>query len=446
MKVYRNDLIELLFRKRHNGLVKIITGIRRCGKSYLLSTLFKERLLSDGVDAKHIIEVPLDQDDFKPFRDAVRLGDYVRSQIVHDGQWNYVFIDEVQLTRKILPPDVDLSRIAPEDRDMAYLTFYDTLNGLRQLDHVDVYVTGSNSKTLSSDIESNFADRGVQIRIHPFSFAEYCDALKPIDLSTAFDHYLLWGGMPLAVAEPDDRERTKYLQRLFTEVYVSDIRKRHRLKGDTPLNQIIDVVSSAVGSLTNPHKLVNTLKSKLGIKTSDMTVANDIEHLKDAFLFSEAKRWDVKGKAYFDYPMKYYCEDVGLLNARLNFREADPSHAMENVIYNELIARNCSVDVGVVPVVSIDSNGKQVLKYHEIDFVVNRAPGKLYIQSAYELPTDEKREQELLPLRRSGDFFRKMIIVNGTSVPRISEDGIITVGAIPFLLDKTILNMALAGE
>jgi len=446
MKVNRSELVDLLYSKRHNGLVKIITGIRRCGKSYLLSTLFKERLTSEGVDPQHIIELPLDSDEFKPFRDAVSLGEHIRSRLARDGRWNYVFIDEVQLTRKVIPPNVDLSRIAPEDREMAYLTFYDTLNGLRQMDHVDVYVTGSNSKTLSSDIESNFADRGAQIRVHPFSFAEYCDALKPTDLSKAFDQYLLWGGMPLAVAEPDERERTKYLQRLFSEVYVNDIRKRHRLKSDTPLNQIIDVVSSAVGSLTNPHKLVNTLQSKLGVKTSDMTVANDIEHLKDAFLFSEAKRWDVKGKSYFDYPMKYYCEDVGLLNARLNFRETDPSHAMENVIYNELIARNCTVDVGVVPIVTIGADGKQTLKYHEIDFIVNRAPGKLYIQSAYALPTAEKKDQELLPLRRSGDFFRKMVVVNGNSAPRVSEDGIITVGVIPFLLDKTILNLALAGE
>jgi len=446
MRIPRTELVDLLFRKRHNGLVKIITGIRRCGKSYLLSTLFKERLMAEGVDLQHIIEVPLDSEDFKSYRDAIKLGEHIRSRLVNDGRWNYVFIDEVQLTRKVLPPDVDLSRIAPEDRDMAYLTFYDTLNGLRQTEHVDVYVTGSNSKTLSSDIESNFADRGVQIRVHPFSFAEYCDALKPTDLTKAFDQYLLWGGMPLAVAEPDDRERTAYLQRLFSEVYVNDIRKRHRLKSDTPLNEIIDVLSSAVGSLTNPHKLVNTLQSKLGVKTSDMTVANDIEHLKDAFLFSEAKRWDVKEKSYFDYPMKYYCEDVGLLNARLDFREADPSHVMENVIYNELVARKCTVDVGVVPIVSLNEDGKQALRYHEIDFVVNRAPGKLYIQSAYALPTDEKRNQELLPLRRSGDFFRKMVIINGNSAPRVSEDGIITVGVIPFLLDKTILNMALAGE
>lgn len=446
MKVLRTELVERLYRKRHNGLVKIITGLRRSGKSYLLSTLFKERLQADGIDSNHIIEVPLDQDEFKPYRDAIRLGEYVRSRLVNDGRWNYVFIDEVQLTRKILPPEVDLSRIAPEDRDMAYLTFYDALNGLRQTDHVDVYVTGSNSRTLSSDIESNFADRGVQIRVHPFSFAEYCEALRPTDLAVAFDQYLLWGGMPLAVAETDDRERTNYLQRLFAEVYVSDIRQRHKLKADSPINEIIDVVSSAVGSLTNPHKLVNTLKSTLGTRTSDLTVANYIGHLKDAFLFSEAKRWDVKGKAYFDYPMKYYCEDVGLLNARLNFREADPSHAMENVIYNELIARGCAVDVGVVPVVHVGTDGKQNLKYHEIDFVVNRAPGKLYIQSAYAMPTDEKREQELIPLRRSGDFFRKMIIVNGNSAPRVSEDGIITVGVIPFLLNRKILDAAIAGE
>ena len=444
MKVLRTNLVDRISRFRHNGLVKIITGIRRCGKSYLLSVLFKERLLSEGVDPKHIIEVPLDRDDFKSYRDAIRLGEYVRSRLIADGQWNYVFIDEVQLARKLLPEGVDLPRIAPEDRESAYLTFYDTLNGLRQMDHVDVYVTGSNSKTLSSDIESNFADRGVEIRIHPFTFSEYCEATAPADISTAFDRYLLWGGMPLSVAEDDDRERSDYLKRLFDEVYVNDIRKRHRLRDTTVLENLIDVVASATGSLTNPHKLVNTLVSRLKVKTNDHTIGDYLSYLKEAFLFTPVRRWDVKGKNYFDYPLKYYCEDVGLLNARLNFRETDPSHAMENVIYNELIARNCSVDVGVVPIVSVGEDGKQVLRYHEIDFVVNRIPGKLYIQSAYEMPTEEKKEQELLPLRRSGDFFRKMVILNGTSLPRVSEDGIITVGVIPFLRDPAILNSALA--
>lgn len=444
MKVLRTNLVDRISRFRHNGLVKIITGIRRCGKSYLLSVLFKERLLSEGVDQEHIIEVPLDRDDFKSYRDAIRLGEYVRSRLIADGQWNYVFIDEVQLARKILPEGVDLSRIAPEDRESAYLTFYDTLNGLRQMDHVDVYVTGSNSKTLSSDIESNFADRGVEIRIHPFTFSEYCEATAPSDISTAFDRYLIWGGMPLSVAEDDDRERSDYLKRLFDEVYVNDIRQRHRLRDTTVLENLIDVIASATGSLTNPHKLVNTLMSRLKVKTNDHTIGDYLAYLKEAFLFTPVRRWDVKGKNYFDYPLKYYCEDVGLLNARLNFRETDPSHAMENVIYNELIARNCSVDVGVVPIVSVGEDGKQVLRYHEIDFIVNRIPGKLYIQSAYEMPTEEKKEQELLPLRKSGDFFRKMVVLNGTSSPRVSEEGIITVGVIPFLRDPTILNSALA--
>ena len=443
MKIERPLYLEALKRKMHNGLVKVITGIRRCGKSYLLSNLFRDYLVSIGVDGRHIVEVPLDREEFKQYRDAIKLAEYVRSQILADGKWTYVFIDEIQLTRSVLPEDVNLERIAPEDREGAYVTFYDALNGLRQMDHVDVYVTGSNSKTLSKDIDTNFADRGSQIRVHPFSFAEYCAALKPEDKLAAFDDYLVWGGMPLAVLELNDDERAKYLDGLFREVYITDIRKRHKLRDDVVISNLIDVISSATGSLTNPHKLVDTMRSVLKIKTNDHTVKNYLEYLEDAFLFSEAKRWDVKGKAYFDTPLKYYSEDVGLKNARLRFRDTDPSHAMENVIYNELLRRGCQVDVGVVPIVAINKEGRQELRYHEIDFVVNRAPGKLYIQSAYEMPTKEKEDQELLSLRRTGDFFRKMVIVRGYEKPRIAEDGIITVGAIPFLLDETILDKAL---
>ena len=443
MKIDRPLYLEALKRKMHNGLVKVITGIRRCGKSYLLSNLFRDYLVSVGVDGRHIVEVPLDREEFKQYRDAIKLAEYVRSQIIADGKWTYVFIDEIQLTRSVLPEDVNLERIAPEDREGAYVTFYDTLNGLRQMERVDVYVTDSNSKTLSKDIDTNFADRGSQIRVYPFSFAEYCAALAPEDKLAAFDDYLVWGGMPLAVLEPNDDERAKYLGGLFREVYISDIRKRHKLRDDVVISNLIDVISSATGSLTNPHKLVDTMRSVLKIRTNDHTVKNYLEYLEDAFLFSEAKRWDVKGKAYFDTPLKYYSEDVGLKNARILFRDADPSHAMENVIYNELIRRGCQVDVGVVPIVAINKEGRQELRYHEIDFVVNRAPGKLYIQSAYEMPTKEKEEQELLSLRRTGDFFRKMVIVMGYEKPRTAEDGIITVGAIPFLLDETILDKAL---
>jgi len=399
--------------------------------------------MANGVDTAHIIEVPLDRKENIPLRNAVSLGEHVASRLCHDGKWNYVFIDEVQLTRKVLPDGVDLSRYAPEDRESAYVTFYDTLNDLRQMDHVDVYVTGSNSKTLSKDIDTNFADRGCQIRVHPFSFAEYCQALQPVDKMAAFEQYLIWGGMPLAVAEPDARERAKYLKGLFGEVYEHDIVQRNRLRSDNVLSPVIDVVSSAVGSLTNPHRLVNALASMRKVKTNDHTVGAYLGYLQDAFLFSEARRWDVKGKSYFDYPVKYYAEDPGLRNARLDFRDVEPSHAMENVIYNELIRRGCLVDVGVVPIVSLDEDGKQVLQYHEIDFVVNRAPGKLYVQSAWQMPTDEKREQELLPLRRSGDFFAKIVITEGQKPPMKDEEGILHVGIVPFLLDETILEMAL---
>ena len=443
MKVQRPIYLEALKRKMHNGLVKVITGIRRCGKSYLLSVIFGDYLRQSGVDIDHIIEVPLDREEFRELRDPIRLGEYIRSKIVPDGKWNYVFIDEIQLARKVLPEGIDLSRIAPEDREEAYVTFYDILNGLRQKDHVDVYVTGSNSKTLSSDIDTNFADRGCQIRVHPFSFAEYCTALGAEDKLAAFDQYLIWGGMPLAVAEPDEQARASYLNGLFGEVYVSDIRKHNRLRDDFVLSMLIDVVSSATGSLTNPSKLVATLKSKLGVKTNEHTIQNYLGFLKDAFIFSEAKRWDVKGKKYFDYPMKYYCEDVGLRNVRLGFRETDPSHVMENVIYNELIRRGCSVDVGVVPICAVNSEGRREMRQYEIDFVVNRPPSKLYIQSAFSMPTKEKSDQELLPLRKSGDFFAKMVVTGGYSSPRLSEEGIIHVGAIPFLLDPAVLDNAL---
>ena len=444
MKVVRERYLRQLEAKRHNGLVKIITGIRRCGKSFLLGTLFRERLLADGVDNDHIVEVPLDRKENVPLRNALALGEYIQERISHDGLWHYVFIDEVQLAKKVLPKGVDLKRFAPEDRDEAYVTFYDVLNDLRQMEKVDVYVTGSNSKLLSSDINTNFADRGCQIRVHPFSFAEYCQALDPEDKLAAFGEYLIWGGMPLAVAEPDKRERAKYLQGLFKEVYERDIISRNRLHAENILSPLIDVISRAVGSLSNPNRLVDALASTMKVKTNGHTVKAYIEYLKDAFLFSESKRWDVKGKSYFDYPVKYYSEDPGLRNARLDFRDVEPSHAMENVIYNELIRRGCLVDVGVVPIVSVNKEGKQELKLHEIDFVVNRAPGKLYIQSAWKLPTKEKAEQELIPLRRNGDFFAKIIITEGYMPPQKDDEGILHVGVIPFLLDESILETALS--
>ncbi len=443
MKLPRPHYVDLLKHRMHNGLVKVITGIRRCGKSYLLSTLFGDYLRENGVSADHIIELPLDREEFREYRDPLRLGEFIRSRILQDGAWNYVFIDEIQLARRVLPPDVDLSRIAPEDREGAYISFYDILNGVRQMDHVDVYVTGSNSKTLSSDIGTNFADRGCQIHVHPFSFAEYCEALNLEDKLSALGRYLTWGGMPLAVAEPDDQVRADYLKGLFDEAYLNDIRQHNRLRDDLVLQRLVDLLASSIGSLSNPSKLASTLKSTLGIQTSTAVIQKYLEYLEDSFLFSQARRWDVKGKRYFDYPVKYYAEDLGLRNARLNFRQLEPSHAMENAIYNELIRRGCSVDVGVVPITATDSQGKRELRNHEIDFVVNRPPNKLYIQSAFSMPSQEKENQELLPLRKSGDFFAKMIITNGYLAPQLNDEGIIQTGIIPFLMDPTILDNAL---
>ena len=436
MVIKRDHYVNQVIAKRWNGKVKIITGLRRCGKSYLLSVLYKGVLLSEGVSESDIIELSLEKKSNAKYRNPIALQDYILSKASDPARKYYVFIDEIQLTRKVLPPDVDLARIAPEDRDSAYLTFYDTLNGLRQLDHVDVYVTGSNSKTLSSDIESNFADRGVQIRVHPFTFSEYCEATSPSDMSAAFERYLIWGGMPLAVAEDDDRARARYLQGLFGEVYVNDIRQRHRLRDTSVLENLIDVIASATGSLTNPHKLANTLESRLRIKSNDHTIGNYLGYLKDAFLFGEAKRYDVRGKSYFDYPNKYYCEDVGLRNARTGFREIDHPHLMENVIYCELVRRGFSVDVGVVHSWRKNAKGSSVKVPREIDFVVNKSSERVYVQSAYRMDDGEKAEQELRPFSLTGDAFRRIVIRQDIGRRSYDQGGVLHIPLIDFLCDE----------
>lgn len=438
MKIQRERYLQKLITRKGNGLVKIITGIRRCGKSFLLFILFKEHLLSEGVDAQHLIEIQLDDDRSEELRDPRKLSEAIRERIPSDGKMTYVFIDEIQLCRKVLAKGVVLKDLPPGERKFAYVTFYDVLNGLMKLPHVDIYVTGSNSKMLSRDIATNFRDRGFEIRLHPLSFEEYY-AVSGLEKAEAFDEYLIWGGMPVAVQEKDENVRAAYLKDLFKKVYVKDICERHRLKSDYELDKLVDVLSSSVGSLTNPHKLVNSLKTVMGVKTSDRTLKKYLDYLEESFLFSKAKRYDVKGRRYLEYPEKYYAEDPGLRNARMNFRQSEFSHLMENVIYNELIARGCNVDVGVVDLTS-QNGGVVEHRQHEIDFIVNLGVRKVYVQSALELPTPEKREQESLSLRKSGDFFRKIIVTSGSRRPLEGEDGIITVGVIPFLLDRTILT------
>ena len=440
VSIARDSYVETLLARRMNGFVKVITGIRRCGKSYLLDTLFRERLLAEGVAEDHVISVDLDDKKFIALRDPLKLDEYVRGRIRKGRKPYYVFIDEIQRSVKVPAPGIDISALAPEDREDALVTFYDVLNGWKKIENADVYVTGSNSKTLSSDIATNFRDRGQQLRVWPLSFAEWLPASGLSDKMEAFHRYLTWGGMPVAALTDDVDERAAYLKGLFDEVYLKDIRERHGVKDDIVLSNLIDVLSSDIGSLTNPHRIGDTMNTLWKMHPSDHTLKGYIEYLEDAFLFGHARRFEVKGRRYLDSPMKYYATDLGLRNARLNFRDTDLSHPMENAIYNELLRRGCNVDVGVVPVSSRDGNGRQSIRQHEIDFVVNRGNDKIYIQSALRIDDAAKDRQETLSLRKTGDFFKKIVITDGYGEARSDADGIIRVGVIPFMLDETILK------
>ena len=440
LTIRRDFYVEKLLGRRMNGFVKVITGIRRCGKSFLLNSLFRQRLREEGVADDHIISVDLDDKSFLALRDPLLLDDYVRRRVRRGKKPYYVFVDEIQRSRKVPAPGVDLASVAPEDIEDAYVTFYDVLNGWRKLDNVDVYVTGSNSKTLSSDIATNFRDRGQQIRVWPLSFAEWFPVSGLTDKSEAFHRYLTWGGMPVAVLTEDAEERSDYLKGLFDEVYLKDIRERHAVRDDLVLANLIDVLASDIGSLTNPHKVGDTMNSLWKIRPSDHTLKNYIDYLEDAFLFGHARRFEVKGRRYLDSPVKYYATDLGLRNARLNMRDSDLIHPMENAIYNELLRRGYNVDVGVVPISARDKNGKQSVRQHEIDFVVNRGNDKLYIQSALRIADKEKARQETTSLRGTGDFFKKVVVTDGYDEPHADADGIIHIGVLPFLLDETILK------
>ena len=435
-EIQRDMYLNRLLSKRGNGKVKVITGIRRCGKSYLLSHLFKDRLLAEGVSADHILEVALDRKEFEALRDPNRLYAWVMERL-KDNDPYYLFIDEIQLSYKVRREDVDESRIAPEDRELAYTSFYDILNDLMARPHLDIYVTGSNSRMLSKDIATNFRDRGTEIRMFPLSFAEYY-AVSGLEKADAWAEYVIYGGMPLAVLEQDEAERARYLTGLFERVYVADVAERYGVE-DSYLDNLIDVVASAVGSLTNPSKLANTLNSVNHAGTTDKTVKKYLDALEDAFIFEKVRRYDVKGKSYLDSPVKYYAMDVGLRNARLGFRQIEETHLMENILYNELIRRGYAVDVGTVRFAET-KNGKKLERQHEIDFVVNLGMKKIYIQSAFRIDNEEKRRQEILPLLKSGDFFKKIVVTSGSAKPHVDENGIMYVGIIPFLLDENSID------
>ena len=441
MEIRRDHYLEELKSRMGGDMVKVITGVRRCGKSYLLFKLFKEYLLGEGVKPNHIIEIALDDETMKPYRNPIELSRYIRTRLPRGKGMKYVFIDEIQLCYKVLPAGVALAKIAKEDRESCYVTFYDVLNEFRKRPDVDVYVTGSNSKMLSKDVATNFRGRGDEVRVHPLSFGEYL-LIGGKEKQEALEDFMIWGGMPQVALEPNRSRRERLLKDMFERIYLKDIKERHRLKNLEVVSAITDVLASAVGSLTNPNKLVKAMGSQAGMKTTNRTLGKYLDYLSDAFLFTKASRWDVRGKKSLEFPSKYYAEDTGLRNARLNFREPEFPHLMENVVFNELIRRGYSVDVGVVPVTE-RKDGKLISRNHEIDFIVNMGSAKLYIQSAFSMDDPAQRDREVAGLKKTGDFFAKIVVRQGFMRPTYDSDGILHVGLIPFLLEQDIIDVAM---
>ena len=429
MEIKRDTYLNQLISYRFDGLVKVITGIRRCGKSYLLKTLYKDYLLNQHVKEEQIISIELDLAKDIQFRDPLHLSSFIREKLSGTTEEYYLFIDEIQMSDEVPNPYI------PEGKK---ISFYDALNDLRSIPNLDVYVTGSNSKMLSSDILTEFRGRSDEIRVHPLSFSEYYSAVGG-DKNEAFDDYAFYGGMPLILSRPNDGAKMNYLKSLFSEVYIKDIVERKKIERQDILEQILDLLCSSIGSLTNPAKLANTLQSKQGISVSPNTIRAYIGHLEDAFLFSESKRYDVKGKAYFDSPNKYYCEDIGLRNARIGFRQQEMTHIMENILYNELMVRQFSVDVGVVYAREKNEKGNSVRTAREIDFVVNSGGKRTYIQSAYAMPTEEKTEIELRPFSLTGDSFPKVLVRRDIGKRWYDDYGVLHINLIDFLLDKAVI-------
>ena len=418
---YLNELIQYMW----DGQIKVITGIRRCGKSFLLRRLFKKHLLESGVSEAQIIEIELDLARDIKYRNPLELAGYVRGRVEGKDERFYLFIDEIQMSDEVNNP------YNPEGKK---ITFYDALNDLRELENIDIYVTGSNSKMLSSDILTEFRGRSDEIRVHPLSFAEFYSAVGG-DKEDAFDEYAFYGGMPFVLSRPNDTAKMKYLESLFNEVYIKDIVERMGIKHENVLKQVLDLICSSIGSLTNPKKISDTIRSSTNTTVSQNTISSYIGHLEDAFLISESKRFDVKGKAYFDYPYKFYCEDIGLRNARIGFRQQEMTHIMENIIYNELTVRGFSVDVGVVYSREKNSSGNYSKTAREIDFVAVKGNRKVYVQSAFALPDEEKAAQELKPLSLTGDSFPKVIIRKDIRKRWYDDSGVLNIGLIDFLLD-----------
>lgn len=428
----RKQYLEKLIQKKDNGRIKVITGLRRCGKSVLLFQLYRNYLLGEGVQQDQIVGLALDILENAKYRNPIELDRYIREQTVDSNKRYYVFIDEIQFVSEIQNPYVD----DPE----AKITFVDAVLGLMQMPNIDVYVTGSNSKMLSSDILTQFRDRGDEIRVFPLSFAEFYEAYEE-DKRGAWQDYYTYGGMPVVTTLNTHEEKSRYLRDLFSRTYLKDVLERHKiLNEDEVLEILLDILASGIGSLTNPNKLSNTFKSERQINVAPETIDHYLDYFLDAFLIQKATRYDVKGRKYIKTPAKYYYSDLGLRNARLGFRQLEETHLMENVLYNDLIRRGLDVDVGVVEYNTKGQDGKSIRKQLEVDFVVNRGSDRFYIQSALSIADPEKRKQEIASLLRISDSFRKMVVVKDYLKPWTDEHGIRYVGIEQFLLDEELLN------
>ena len=429
MQVSRKQYLDKLISYMWDGQVKVITGIRRCGKSYLLRTLFKNYLLETGVKAENIISIELDLTRDIRFRNPLELSAFVSEKVRRSGEKFYLFVDEIQLSDEVKNP------YSPEGKR---ITFYDALNDFREFENLDVYVTGSNSKMLSSDILTEFRGRSDEIRVHPLSFSEFFSVYDG-EKTEVFEEYAFYGGLPFVISRPDDASKMEYLSSLFTEVYLKDIVERKKIEREDVLAQIVDLLCSSVGSLTNPKRISDAIRSKEHINVSDVTVSSYVKYLEDSFLISESKRYDVRGKSYFDFPNKYYCEDIGLINARIGFRQHEMTHIMENIVYNELRIREFSVDVGVVYSRELNQNRNSVRVPQEIDFVATKGGKKIYVQSALALSTEEKTASEMKPFSLTGDSFPKIIVRGDIKKRWYDENGVLNIAVTDFLLDEDVI-------
>ena len=416
MEIERNIYLEQLILRKNNGMIKVITGIRRCGKSFLLFNIFKKYLMGNGVNEDHIIEIALDGIENEELRNPKTCYQYVKTAVRDKGNY-YLLLDEIQFMPR----------------------FEEVLNGLLRMDNIDIYVTGSNSRFLSSDIITEFRGRGDEIRVYPLSFAEFYSVFHG-EYDDAWNDYMIYGGLPQVAGFQTERQKAEYLKNIFTNVYLKDVVERNGIQSPDGLGTLVDILASAIGAPTNPTRISNTFASERQISYTNKTISKHIDYLEEAFLISKASRYDIKGRKYIGANLKYYFTDLGLRNARLNFRQQEPTHIMENIVYNELLIRGYNVDTGIIDLYGKDQEGKRVRKQLEVDFVVNQGSQRYYVQVAYDMTSKEKQAQEFYSLRNIPDSFKKIVIVGGVTKPWRNEEGFVIMGMRYFLLNSDSLE------